>query len=72
MGKLQIYDKAIKIAKGILQDRENLDMPHFRALIGYNLNIIDYKTLLTLTNAMESLYVIEVIDGVVRKKEVQK
>jgi len=72
MVKAQIYKTAIKYAGLILSDRQNLDLPHFRALLGYNLNIVDYKTLLILTNALESLGVFEVTDGVVTKCEVKK
>lgn len=77
MGKAQnIYKTAIKYAGLILSDRQNLDLPHFRALLGYNLNVVDYKTLLILTNALESLGVFEIVDGVVcvvqSKKEVSQ
>jgi len=77
MGKINLYNRARKFAKLILLEKENLDRPHFMALMGFHLNVVDYKTLNILLNYLESYDTIMVFDGVVKmtdsfKKEVSQ
>ena len=77
MGKINLFNRARKFASLILLEKQNLDRPHFMALLGFHLNVVDYKTLSILINYLESYDTIIIMDGVVNmteslKKEVQE